>query len=84
MGGVTKHYGNGQSINFSNPASYSELKIVTYDIGVTLDSRTLRSANPVQKYNSVNLTPSYVALGLPISKKRNIGLGFRSAVIIKD
>ena len=76
MGGVASTYCNWQSINFSNPASYSELKIVTYDIGVALDSRTLRSANPVQKYNSVNFTPSYVSLGMPISKKHNLGMAF--------
>ncbi|MDB5246296.1 MAG: hypothetical protein JWQ40_690 [Segetibacter sp.] len=76
MGGVASTYGNWQSINLSNPASYSELKVVTYDIGVAMDSRTLRSANPIQKYNSVNLTPSYVSLGMPISKKHNLGLAF--------
>lgn len=76
MGGVTSTYGNVQSINFSNPASYSEIKLVTYDIGVSLDSRTLRSADPVLKYNSVSLTPSYVSLGLPLSKKHNLGLAF--------
>jgi hypothetical protein len=76
MGGAAATYANWQSINLTNPASYSELKIVTYDIGVALDSRTLRSADPIQKYNSVNLTPSYVALGMPLSKKRNLGLAF--------
>jgi len=76
MGGIGSTYANGQSINFSNPASYSELSIVTYDIGLTLDSRTLRSADPIQKYKSVNLTPSYVALGMPLSKKHKLGLAF--------
>lgn len=76
MGGFTSTYANTQNINFSNPASYSQLYRVTYDIGVTLDSRSLRSASPVQKYNSVNLAPSYVALGLPISLKNRIGLAF--------
>lgn len=76
MAGITSTYANGQSVNFSNPSSYSELKIVTYDIGITLDSRTLKSINPVQKYNSTNLAPAYVALGMPISKKHNLGLAF--------
>lgn len=76
MGGIGSTYANGQSINFSNPATYSQLKIVTYDIGLTLDSRTLKSTNPVQKYNSVNLAPAYVALGMPLSKKHNLGLAF--------
>lgn len=76
MGGISSTYANGQSINLGNPAAYSELKIVTYDIGISLDTRTLKSANPIGKYNSVNLTPSYVALGMPLSKKRNLGLAF--------
>jgi hypothetical protein len=76
MAGISSTYANGQSINFSNPASYSELKIVTYDIGLSLDSRTLRSANAGDKYNAVNLEPSYVALGMPLSKKHNLGLAF--------
>lgn len=76
MGSISSTYANGQSINLGNPAGYSELKIVTYDIGVSLDTRSLRSTNPVLKYNSVNLTPSYVALGMPLSKKHNLGLAF--------
>jgi hypothetical protein len=76
MGGIGSTYSNGQSINFSNPASYSDLSIVTYDIGLSLDSRTLRSTNPVLKYNSVNLAPAYVALGMPLSKKHKLGLAF--------
>lgn len=76
MGGIGSTYANGQSINLSNPAAYSELKIVTYDIGISLDTRSLKSANPVLKYNSVNLTPAYVALGMPLSKAHNIGLAF--------
>lgn len=76
MGGIGSTFSNGQSVNFSNPSSYSQLKIVTYDIGLTLDSRNLRSANPVQKYNSISLEPAYVSLGMPISKKHNMGLAF--------
>lgn len=76
IGGIGSTYTNGQSVNLANPAAYSELKIVTYDIGISLDNRTLKSADPVNKFNSVNLSPSYVALGMPLSKKRNLGLAF--------
>lgn len=76
MGSIGSTYANGQSINLGNPAAYSELKIVTYDIGISLDTRTLRSADPVDKYSSINLSPSYVALGMPLSKKHNLGLAF--------
>lgn len=78
IGGITAAYRDplGQSVNFYNPASYSGISLVTYDIGIGIDSRTLRSANPVRKFNSVNFTPSYVVLGLPVDKKRGIGLAF--------
>src|SRR4051794_23112474 len=76
MGSISSTYANGQSINLDNPAAFSELKIVTYDLGVSLDNRSLKSASPVLKYTSTNLTPSYVALGMPLSKKRNLGLAF--------
>ena len=78
LGGVSAAYrdGLGQSVNFYNPATYSSLSLVTYDIGIAIDNRTLRSAEPVNKFSSTNFTPSYVALGLPLSKKRKIGLVF--------
>src|SRR6476620_6844024 len=52
MGGLTAAYADGlnnnvgQSINFSNPATYSGLYMSTFDIAVTIDSRALHSANP--------------------------------------
>ena len=76
MGSISSTYANGQSINLNNPAAYSEIKIVTYDLGISLDNRSLKSASPVLKYTSTNLTPSYVALGMPLSKKHNLGLAF--------
>jgi hypothetical protein len=76
MGGIATTYSNSQSVGFSNPATYSDLKIVTYDIGISVDSRSLKSAEPVLKYTSVNLSPAYVALGMPLSKKNNLGLAF--------
>ncbi len=76
MAGISSPYIDAQSINFSNPASYSGLKVVTFDVGVTIDNRTLKSANPTGKFSSVNFLPSYIAMGLPINKKQNIGLVF--------
>ncbi len=77
MGGTSVSYSDHQSINFSNPASYSALRTyVVYDIGVSLTTRTLKSFTPSAKYNSVDLLPSYVTLGMPLSKKRNMGFVF--------
>src|SRR5205809_6526527 len=55
MGGVSAAYSHEQALNTINPASYSALKfvryangtnggLITYDLGISIDSRTLRSA----------------------------------------
>ncbi|HNE92803.1 MAG TPA: hypothetical protein PKZ66_01660 [Chitinophagaceae bacterium] len=76
MGGVAVAYNDLQSINFNNPASFASTRIVTYDLGVTIDSRILRSKAPVNKYNSANFSPAYIAVATPISSKHSFGLAF--------
>ena len=75
MGGLSMTYSSVQAINTMNPASYGALRFVTYDFALSLDSRSLLSAEPVSKYKSVNLLPSYLQLGVPINKK-GLGLVF--------
>lgn len=75
MGGLSAAYTSTQAINTSNPASYGSLGLVTYEFGLSVDSRTLLSANPVEKYKSTNLLPSYLQLGVPLDKK-GLGLVF--------
>jgi hypothetical protein len=91
MGGLTAAYADpmGQSINFSNPASYADFQRlqnynfnssggrVLYDLGFSVDSRTLRSKSPIKKYSSANFIPSYLSLGFPITK----GLG--AALVVR-
>ena len=74
MGGLTAAYNNFQSVNFTNPASYANIKITTYDIGLDYSSRTLRTLNPPKSFTSSYLIPSYFQLGLPLSKKNNWGM----------
>lgn len=74
MGGASAAYYDFQSINFVNPASYSRLKVTTLDIGVEIDSRTLRTVNPPSKFNGVSPIISYLQLGIPLSKKNNWGM----------
>ncbi len=71
MGGVSAAFTSTQAINTINPASYGSLGIVTYDFALTIDSRTLLSASPADRYKSVNFLPSYLQLGIPLSKKKN-------------
>ncbi|MBX2932083.1 MAG: hypothetical protein KF781_09070 [Chitinophagaceae bacterium] len=79
MGGIAVAYTDPQIINFSNPASFANARIVTYDLGITIDARTLNRKTPVGKYNSTNFSPSYLAVAMPISAKHSLGLtvGFR-------
>ena len=74
MGGLSTAFTDYQAVNFSNPASYTGLKITTLDIGLDYTSRTLRTLNPPKKFTSANLVPSYVQIGLPLSKKREWGM----------
>ena len=74
MGGLAIPYNDLQSVNFVNPASYAYLKVTTLDIGVEYTSKTIRSENPPDKFNSKYLIPTYFQLGLPLSKKKNWGM----------
>ncbi len=76
MAGVAATLADGQSTNFYNPASYSAHKIVTFDVGVLIDNRNLKSAVPPKKFSSTNFIPSYVAMSMPLNKKSNLGLTF--------
>lgn len=72
MGGMTSAFADAQAINTLNPASYTSLRLVTYDLGFIVDQRRLNSNNPEGSFNSINFTPSYVTIGVPISAKRKM------------
>lgn len=83
MGGLSAAYTSTQAINTINPASYGSIVLVTYDFSLSLDSRALLSANPFGKYKSVNVLPSYLQLGVPLSKKgAGLVFGLRPATRI--
>lgn len=74
MGGLSLAYWDLQSINFSNPASYSRLKLTTFDVGLEYDSRRIRSGSNPESYRSAYLIPTYLNIGFPLSKKKNWGM----------
>ena len=82
MGGFSAAYSPsmnssfGQSINFNNPATYGNIFMTTFDLGISLTSTTLKSANPVASYSSNYLVPNYLAIGVPINKAKKIGMAF--------
>ena len=82
LGGLSAAYADGlnnnvgQSVNFNNPATYSSFYMVTLDLGVTIDTRSLVSNNPSAKFSSKYFVPSYLAVGIPLKKAKGMGLAF--------
>ena len=69
MGGISAGYSDYQSINFINPASYSNLKTTIFEIGAEADTRILKSLSPAARYSATNAVISYLQLGFPIKMK---------------
>jgi hypothetical protein len=76
MGGFSAAYGDYQSVNFSNPASYSRLKATVLDIGLEVNTSSLKAIDPPRKFSSSSPNISYVIIGVPLSRKRDWGLAF--------
>lgn len=82
MGGLGAAYSDGlnnnvgQAINFMNPATYSNFFMVSYDLGLTIDTRNLRSENPSGKFRSNYFYPSYLGVGVPLKRSKGLGMAF--------
>lgn len=82
MGGFTTAYTSsmngsyGQSINFNNPASFGNLYMTTYDLGVHYTNNVLRNNDSSNRAKTNYIVPGYVAIGFPISKEKKIGMSF--------
>jgi hypothetical protein len=76
MGGFSAAYGDYQSVNFSNPASFSRLKATVLDIGLEVNTSALKAIDPPRKFSSSSPNISYVTIGIPLSRKRDWGLAF--------
>ncbi|HET9055581.1 MAG TPA: hypothetical protein VFN30_01920 [Chitinophagaceae bacterium] len=66
LGGVAAAFADFQSVNFINPASYSNLRITTFDIGLDIGNRTLKDIQTSEKYSSTNIYISYLQIGVPL------------------
>ncbi|HEX7366310.1 MAG TPA: hypothetical protein VF273_04395 [Pelobium sp.] len=62
-----------QNLNISNPASYANLRLTVFDIGVSTFSQTLNKGNLSE--TSFNGSLSHLALGIPVSKKSALSIG---------
>lgn len=70
MGGVVAAFSDYSSINFVNPASYGNLQSTIFDIGLGVDTRTLKSTTPPASFSSTNAAITYLQLGFPIKMKK--------------
>lgn len=75
MGGVAQAYSDAQSINFLNPASYSNLQLVTFDVGLNGGVRRLAGTDISSRAGFGTL--SYLQLGMPLGKKWGLNIGLR-------
>ncbi|UYQ92560.1 hypothetical protein MKQ68_20970 [Chitinophaga horti] len=75
MGGVSQAYSDFQSVNFTNPASYSNLKLVTYDVAI--EGGVKKIGDGEQSFSSGIGNLSYIQLGIPIRNKWGAVLGIR-------
>jgi hypothetical protein len=87
LGGISAAYADVISVNFNNPASYSQFQAireqrskklasgrVVLDVGTNLEARTLIAPNTANRFTSNDLLFSYVQVGVPL--RRNWGLAF--------
>lgn len=90
MGGISAGYADVLSVNFNNPASYSQFQTipqarskkiawgrVVLDVGTSLESRTLVAPNTPNKFTATDLQFSYVQVGLPLKKNWGLSFGIR-------
>jgi hypothetical protein len=87
LGGISAAYNDIRSINFNNPASYGSFQTLKeqtarkiakgraiLDIGLNIESRTLREPANTEKFTANNALFSYVQVGIPL--RQNFGLSF--------
>ncbi|MBX9782645.1 MAG: hypothetical protein K2X48_05040 [Chitinophagaceae bacterium] len=72
MGGLSAAYGDFQTINFVNPASYQNfgMQRAIFDVGLDINNRTLRN-NTGGKYSSSNAIIPYLAAGFQIKPQKS-------------
>lgn len=88
MGGISAGYSDVLSINYNNPATYSNFQTrieggkvmsgrVLLDVGINFDSRTLSTPNQPNSFTSSYGYFSYLQLGIPLNKNWGLSFGLR-------
>jgi hypothetical protein len=95
MGGLSAAYADPLSVNFTNPASYSQFLSyieektgkavsgrVLFDVGIHYTSHTLREGNSPEKFTSSDILFSYLQVGIPVKKNWGLNFGLRQVTKI--
>lgn len=61
------------NINIANPASYSQIRLTVFDVGVTADVQALNRNSLSERSFNANL--SHLAFAVPVSKKSALSFG---------
>ena len=90
MGHITAGYTDFLSINFSNPASYTNFQAlkeprstklqsgrVIFDVGINYDVRVLRESDKPEKFTAQNAFFSYMQVGMPLRTNWGLTFGIR-------
>lgn len=75
MGSITSAYSSPYAVNTYNPASYSSLKLTTYEGGAIGSRRNIISGN--SDYRTGMATFSHFNIGVPVSEHAGFTLGVR-------
>jgi hypothetical protein len=90
MGGISAAYSDINSVNFNNPASFSQFFVVqeqrskkiasgrvVLDVGVNVGNRSLIAPNTPERFTSSDLIFSYLQVGIPLRKNWGMAFGLR-------
>lgn len=75
MGSTSIAYAGQFNVNTLNPASYSSLKLTTYEAAGEANSRNIQTNT--DKYRTGMATLSYMHIGIPMGKYMGMALGLR-------
>ena len=64
MGGITAGYSTAYHINHANPASYADIGLTTFEVGVNANAVGIKTRDSI--YNGVNGSVSHIAIGIPL------------------
>lgn len=66
-------YGGYQNVNISNPASYSQIRLTTFDIGASVNAQSLSKGSVTEK--SLNASLNHLVFAVPVTKKSAVSFG---------